>query len=194
MVKNTIGGKKGKMLSKKQHSTNNSSFPVSMDEQEIYVCVMKVFGGGVFEVMDKDGLKYKAYLRGKMRGSNKRHNLVSMNSILLVGIRSDLSDKSSVDILFVYDNHHIQTLSLNSHFPICLLSYIQGITMNGKIQTEMDIDKKRDIDNIFLSFDEHQHQPSDFEQNYKQNTDILHTKNKNNEASLPTDEFDFNLI
>ena len=126
MVKNTIGGKKGKMLSKKQHVSNNSSFPVSMDEGEIYVCVVKVFGGGVFEVVDKDAVKYKAYLRGKMKGSNKRHNLVSMNSILLVGIRSDLSDKFSVDILFVYDNHHIQILSLNSHFPISLLSYLQG--------------------------------------------------------------------
>ena len=122
MVKNTIGGKKGKMLSKKHHATNNSSFPVAIDEEEIYVCVMKVFGGGVFEVVDKDAVKYKAYLRGKMKGSNKRHNLVSMNSILLVGIRSDLSDKFSVDILFVYDNHHIQILSLNSHFPISLLS------------------------------------------------------------------------
>ena len=200
MVKNTIGGKKGKMLSKKQHSTNNSSFPISMDEQEIYVCVMKVFGGGVFEVMDKDGLKYKAYLRGKMKGSNKRHNLVSMNSILLVGIRSDLSDKCSVDILFVYDNHHIQTLSLNSHFPICLLSYIQGITVNGKIHTETEMDKKRDIDNIFLSFDEHYTQTQTLHS--KQKIDLLHTKKTDNETETETEtenetpcaDFDFDLI
>jgi hypothetical protein len=128
MVKNTIGGKKGKMLSKKQHGMNSSSFPISRDEEEIYVCVTKIFGGGVFEVVDKNKLKYKAYLRGKMKGSNKRHNLVSMNSILLVGIRSDLSDKFSVDILFVYDNHHIQTLSLDSHFPISLLYFSQGFS------------------------------------------------------------------
>ena len=126
MVKNTIGGKKGKMLSKKHHITNNSSFPVSTEEGMIYVCVVKIFGGGVFEVMDKNKDKYKAYLRGKMKGSNKRHNLVLMNSILLVGIRSDLSDKFSVDILFVYENHHIQTLSLNSQFPTSLLYYLQG--------------------------------------------------------------------
>jgi translation initiation factor IF-1 len=130
MVKNTIGGKKGKMLSKKHHITNNSSFPVSTDEGMIYVCVVKIFGGGVFEVMDKNKEKYKAYLRGKMKGSNKRHNLVLMNSILLVGIRSDLSDKFSVDILFVYENHHIQTLSLNSQFPTSLLYYLQG-NVNG---------------------------------------------------------------
>ena len=122
-MKNTIGGKKGKMLSKKQHSTNHSSFPVSTQEPEIYVCVMKIFGGGVFEVIDKNKVKYKAYLRGKMKGSNKRHNLVSLYSILLVGLREYISDKASVDILFVYEPHHIQTLSLHSQFPVCLLSY-----------------------------------------------------------------------
>ena len=139
MVKNTIGGKKGKMVSKKQHNVNNCSFPISMDEDEIYVCVVKVFGGGVFEVVDKNKVKYKAFLRGKMKGSNKRHNLVSMNSILLVGIRSDFSDKSSVDILFVYENHHIQTLSLNSHFPISLLFHLQpnNNTFNDSQNTDI---------------------------------------------------------
>ena len=207
MVKNTIGGKKGKMLSKKQHSTNNSSFPVSMDEQEIYVCVLKVFGGGVFEVMDKNEVKYKAYLRGKMKGSNKRHNLVSMNSILLVGLRSDVSDKSSVDILFVYDNHHIQTLSLNSHFPICLLSYIQG-NNNGQMKMKMKIDTKRDIDNIFLSFEEEHSYSNSYSNsnsnsnsneigpNYNQkNGVIFHQKNTDTETEIPTEtEFDFDLI
>ena len=143
MVKNTIGGKKGKMLSKKHHITNNSSFPVSTEEDMIYVCVVKIFGGGVFEVMDKNKEKYKAYLRGKMKGSNKRHNLVLMNSILLVGIRSDLSDKFSVDILFVYENHHIQTLSLNSQFPISLLSYLQG-NGNGIMSNDIGMNEMGD--------------------------------------------------
>ena len=108
------------MLSKKQHSTNHSIFPISTNEWEIYVMVNKIFGGGIFEVMDQNKKIYKAYLRGKMKGSNKRHNLVSIDSILLVGIRPDFSDKSIVDILFVYDNIQIQILSLNSDFPIYL--------------------------------------------------------------------------
>jgi hypothetical protein len=112
MVKNTIGGKKGKMLAKKRTSMNDVHYPVSTDENMIYVCVTKIFGGGVFQVVDNDKNEYKAFLRGKMKGSNKRHNLVSMHSILLAGIRIDSSDKSIVDILFVYDTHQIQTLSL----------------------------------------------------------------------------------
>ena len=176
MVKNTIGGKKGKMLSKKHHATNNSSFPISMDEDEIYVCVVKVFGGGVFEVVNKDNVKYKAYLRGKMKGSNKRHNLVSMNSILLVGIRSDLSDKYSVDILFVYDNHHIQTLSLNSQFPISLLSYLQGTCTNTNMDSQ--------ITDSFVFSDNNI-------------TDQNSSKDSNNNIDIDIDintDFDFTLI
>ena len=121
MVKNTIGGKKGKMLAKKRTSNNDVQFPISTDVNEIYVCVTKIFGGGVFEVVDNDGDSYKAFLRGKMRGPNKRHNLVSMHSILLAGIRIDSSSKSMLDILFVYDTHQIQTLSL---IPSLNINYI----------------------------------------------------------------------
>lgn len=121
MVKNTIGGKKGKMMAKKRTSNNDVNYPISMDPNEIYVCVTKIFGGGVFEVVDNEKNPYKAFLRGKMKGSNKRHNLVSIHSILLAGIRIDSSDKSIVDILFVYDTHHIQTLSIN---PSVNINYI----------------------------------------------------------------------
>ena len=112
MVKNTIGGKKGKMLSKKQHSATDSGFPVSTNENEIYVYVTKIFGGGVFEAVDSRNITYKAYLRGKMKGSNKRHNIVTIHSLLLVGIRADFTDKNSVDILFVYDHNHLISISL----------------------------------------------------------------------------------
>jgi len=179
MVKNTIGGKKGKMLSKKHHVTNNSSFPISTDEGMIYVCVMKVFGGGVFEVVDNDNVKYKAYLRGKMKGSNKRHNLVSMNSILLVGIRSDLSDKNSVDILFVYENHHIQTLSLNSHFPISLLSYLQG--------TNTNTNNNKNTDSLYTdSFV--------FSDNIITDTNFYKDKDQQNTLETHNDDIDFTLI
>jgi hypothetical protein len=165
MVKNTVGGKKGKMLSKKQHSAVDSHFPISTCPQEIYVCVTKIFGGGVFEVTDQHNHVYKAFLRGKMRGSNKRHNMVSLFSILLVGIRADFSDKSSVDILFVYDPSHIQSLSISSHFPNSLLSFANNhgsnkihddsllfsdintdFTINHSIEQKLDADDFTDTD------------------------------------------------
>lgn len=171
MVKNTIGGKKGKMLSNKQNNTNNSVFPIVKDENERYVCVTKIFGGGVFEVIDHQNIKYKAYLRGKMKGPNKRHNLVSLFSILLVGIRFDFSDKFSVDILFVYDNSHIQQLILLPLFPRNLIILSQN--------------------NDYHTHDHDQHILFNFEQNslhHENNTlNITHTQYDN-------DMLDFNDI
>jgi hypothetical protein len=168
MVKNTIGGKKGKMLSKKQHSAVDSNFPVSTCPQEIYVCVTKVFGGGVFEVTDQHNHIYKAFLRGKMKGSNKRHNIVSLSSILLVGIRADFSDKSSVDILFVYDISHIQVLSMSSLFPRSILA-ISNHNNNISIKHNSDIifsDTDHLLHNNTHSFidNDDQHTPLDNDQ------------------------------
>jgi hypothetical protein len=113
MVKNTIGGKKGKMLANKRSgSGGDKKLRLSMNIDEIYVCVSKVFGSGMFEVIDNNGKEYKAHLRGKMKGPNKRHNFVSLFSFLLVGLRSDLSDSTNCDILFVYDDHDVLSLSL----------------------------------------------------------------------------------
>jgi hypothetical protein len=118
MVKNTIGGKKGKMLANKRSGSTsggaggNHKLVLSSHPDEFYVCVSKVFGGGIFEVVDNNNVIFKAHLRGKMKGHNKRHNFISLFSILLVGIRSDLSSSNICDILFVYDDHDILSLSL----------------------------------------------------------------------------------
>ena len=88
MVKNTIGGKKGKMLANKRSGNGagggNHKLILSSHPDEFYVCVSKVFGGGIFEVVDNQFNVFKAHLRGKMKGPNKRHNFVSLFSILLV--------------------------------------------------------------------------------------------------------------
>ena len=129
MVKNTVGGKKGKMMANKLGggaAKREQLRLIEVPEIEIIVCVTKVFGGGLFEVMDNDGKVYKAFLRGKMKGHNKRHNLVSLFSILLVAKRID-TDPSKCDILFVYDNHDIQFLAL---IPTLHLSHLLSLHNN----------------------------------------------------------------
>ena len=113
MVKNIVGGKKGKMMANKNGVVRREQIRmVEDDEYEVMVCVTKVYGGGLFQVVDNDGKEYRAFLRGKMKGHNMRHNLVSLFSVLLVAKRID-TDPTKCDILYVYDTHDIQFLALN---------------------------------------------------------------------------------
>jgi hypothetical protein len=125
MVKNTIGGKKGKMFaSKNAYKNGNSMLRISTNAYEKYVCVTKVFGGGMFEAVDNENTPYSAILRGKMKGPNKRFNLVSLFSFLLVGLRQDSSDLTCCDILFVYDSNDIRTISLLPSSNIANIYYL----------------------------------------------------------------------
>ena len=133
MVKNIVGGKKGKMMANKNGGRGGGGGGggggglrmIEFPEMELMVCVTKVFGGGLFEVVDNNGVKYMAFLRGKMRGHNKRHNLVSLFSILLVGKRID-TDPTKCDILFVYDASDIQYLALNPQLNISNLLFLHN--------------------------------------------------------------------
>ena len=133
MVKNTVGGKKGKMLANKTGNMKKEQLRlIEVPEIEMLVCVSKVFGGGLFEVIDNDNRTYRAFLRGKMKGHNKRHNLVSLFSILLVAKRID-TDPTKCDILFVYDTHDIQFLSL---IPTLNISNILSLHNNHLLTSE----------------------------------------------------------
>jgi hypothetical protein len=143
MVKNIVGGKKGKMMANKNGGRGGGGGGgggggvrvIEFPDIEIMVCVTKVFGGGLFEVMDNMGGKYRAFLRGKMRGHNKRHNLVALFSILLVAKRID-TDATKCDILFVYDTHDIQFLALNPMLNIGnLLSLHNNQCLNNNNNT-----------------------------------------------------------
>jgi hypothetical protein len=156
MVKNTVGGKKGKMMANKRSGGGGGGGKLRLSEceEEIYVCVTKVCGGGVFMVVDNNKNEYQAFLRGKMKGPNKRHNFVSIFSILLVGIRLDSSEHNKCDILFVYDSNDIHYLSLLPHITlnhIIQLHQNQNIisnTSNGDILFSNTIEKIERIEGI----------------------------------------------
>lgn len=148
MVKNTVGGKKGKMMANKNGNGGGSREKIRVIEFpdiEMIVCVTKVFGGGLFEVMDNLENKYRAILRGKMRGHNKRHNLVALFSVLLVAKRVD-TDVTKCDILFVYDSHDIQYLALN---PMLNISNILYLHNNHSTNTN-NTSNEKDTDDLFF--------------------------------------------
>jgi len=181
MVKNIIGGKKGKMMANKNGGRGGGGGGgreqirmIEFPDIELMVCVTKVFGGGLFEVMDNSGEKYRAFLRGKMKGHNKRHNLVSLFSILLVAKRID-TDATKCDILFVYDAHDIQFLALN---PMLNIHNLLSLHNNHVISTN-------NTDDLFLDID-HNHNNIPFH-----NSD--HNSDPNSHLHLDLD-LDFNTI
>jgi translation initiation factor IF-1 len=88
------------------------------DECECYGRVMKMLGNGMCHVnlVYKDTLyeNVVCHIRGKFRNRNKRSNIVSNGDTLLVGIRDWESNIDNCDLLFIYNQNHINNLSLPS--------------------------------------------------------------------------------
>jgi hypothetical protein len=199
MVKNTVGGKKGKMMANKNGSGSGSGSSGSkhlrlVEEPgiEMMVCVTKVFGGGLFEVIDNDELKYRAFLRGKMKGHNKRHNLVALFSILLVAKRID-TDPNKCDILFVYDSHDIQFMALNPTLKIHnLLSFHNNHSFSNDNTTNIYNTNNDSDDILFNNFEQPDTLDIDNKLKHHQNEHMDKDKDKDND--LNKEDIDFNLI
>lgn len=119
MVKNTTGGSKHKGLARKLvNAPVNDKIRLSEDECECYGRVTKMLGNGMCHVnlVYKDKLyeNVVCHIRGKFRNRNKRSNLVSNGDTLLVGIRDWESNIDNCDLLFIYNENHLNNLSLPS--------------------------------------------------------------------------------
>jgi translation initiation factor IF-1 len=105
-----IGGKKGKTFA---HKRIDKQFILPQDDESLAI-VTQICGNGVFKVTTSNETLI-AYLPGRMKGPNKRHNVVLLYSIVLVSIRAWETAKTHCDILHIYSNHHIQ--SIQNLFP-----------------------------------------------------------------------------
>jgi len=187
MVKNTVGGKKGKMMANKNGNGGGGGGKehirmIEFPDIELIVCVTKVFGGGLFEVVDNFDNKYRAILRGKMKGPNKRHNLVGLFSVLLVAKRVDM-DVTKCDILFVYDSHDIQFLALN---PLLNISNVLYLHNNHSISTSISTGNgNTDGDGLFFGNSD----VNNLNNNGNGNSNVLGNANGDLDGDL-----DFNLI
>lgn len=119
MVKNTTGGSKHKGMARKLvNAPVNDKIRLPEDECECYGKVIKMLGNGMCHVnlVYKDKLyeNIVCHIRGKFRNRNKRSNLVSNGDTLLVGVRDWESKIENCDLLFIYNENHLNNLSLPS--------------------------------------------------------------------------------
>ena len=119
--RNTTGGSAHKGLARKFiHSNLSSNLALRLPENpgEHFAIVSKMLGDGKCRVhvsLDNGSIiELLCHIRGKFRGRNKKHNIVSSSSILLVGLRDWESNLANCDLIHIFDNSSLS--SFPSHF------------------------------------------------------------------------------
>jgi translation initiation factor IF-1 len=128
MVKNDKGGKGAKSLARKAVSNAGSSrLQLSTCDEEQYACVTNMYGNGMCEVYTNANVKLICHIRNKFRGRQKRSNIVTRFSLVLVGLRDYEITPKNCDLLCIYDDQEIEQLK---NIPNINISHILQLRMN----------------------------------------------------------------
>ena len=88
MVKN-FGGNKSKKLGRKfVNQPQDRKVRFAEEVEELYAVVTKLFGNGMAEVKCIDDVTRLCIFRKKFKGRSKRDNMVSMGTVVLIGVRN----------------------------------------------------------------------------------------------------------
>ena len=89
---------------------------------EIYSKVTKCYGNGMVDVVDSEGITRLCIIRKKFKGRNKKDNNVSVDSIVLVGLRTwevlSGNKKPKVDLLYTYSQSQMEEIKKDKNFNI----------------------------------------------------------------------------
>jgi len=114
MVKNTVGGGKGKKIARKLTTSFISKEPTrfSSNELEQYALVTKIYGNGRCQVKTHDNLDIQCVIRNKFKGRSKRGNIISIGTYILIGLREweFSSGYKTCDLLEIYDKEDVTIL------------------------------------------------------------------------------------
>jgi len=110
MVRNVTGGSKHKSQARKNvvpRGGASGALRLVQEEGECFAQVERMLGGSNCHVKCVDGVVRLCVIRGKFRGKGKRDNVLSMGSMVLVGMRDYESCKGkdkleTCDLLEVY--------------------------------------------------------------------------------------------
>lgn len=111
MVKNTTGGTGTKGLARKhQNGSHEGRLVKPSCELEQICCVTKMLGNGMCEVYTEDNTRLIAHIRNKFRGRQKRHNMISVSSVVMVGLREWENPVKNCDIMEIYSDSQIEQI------------------------------------------------------------------------------------
>jgi translation initiation factor IF-1 len=122
MVRNLIGGCKAKRLGRKFATTEVVyDLQLASTPNELYACVHKIYGGTI-SVIAINGEELLCTIRKKFKGRNKRNNLITMGSIVLVELydwqstTNNTNKKRKCNLVNVYDSSEYDRLLLLPHY------------------------------------------------------------------------------
>jgi len=149
MVKNTIGGKKNKAFSRKDANKSNHSNSIRLpeDELECFAKVTKMFGNSMCQVtLLHNHLSIMAHIRSKMTGKNKRAFTIHINDFLIVGLRHWESSPKHCDVIHIFSEFDINSISSLPAFSHLFINYYNSINLNLNTISSHD---------EYFSFDNH---------------------------------------
>jgi len=110
--RNTTGGSAHKSFARKLISSKNDLY-LPHDSLECFALVTKLLGDGKCRAsvhINNQIVDLLCHIRGKFRGRNKKNNLVSVNSLIVVGIRDWESIISNCDLIHLIDHSLISSI------------------------------------------------------------------------------------
>jgi translation initiation factor IF-1 len=69
-----------------------------------------MYGNGMCEVYTNDNLKLIGHIRNKFRGRQKRHNMITPSTIVMIGLRDWENPYKNCDIMEIYDDSQIEQI------------------------------------------------------------------------------------
>ena len=152
MVKNIKGGKGSKALARKLTNTYETHrLRTSSSTDEKYAIVSTMLGNGMCRITTSDNLTLVCHIRNKFRGRSKRGNLVTKDSIVLIGIREwETPNFKNCDLLELYDSNDIRELK---KLPDVNFSFLESLMTTNSIISESDnntIEFSNDIEPQFV--------------------------------------------
>ena len=110
MVKNTTGGTGTKGLARKHQVRSDNRLRLPECELELFAIVTKMLGNGMCEIYTNENVRLIGHIRNKFRGKQKRNNMLSVNSVVLIGVREWENPYKNCDILSIYENNQVEQL------------------------------------------------------------------------------------
>jgi initiation factor 1A len=175
MVKNTTGGTGTKGLARKHQTRSDNRLRLPECELELFAIITKMLGNGMCEIYTNDNIRLIGHIRNKFRGKQKRNNMLSVNSIVLIGLREWENPYKNCDILTMYESVQVEQLRNFPGIQITdLLKRQLGYTNANKNTTneeDMDLIFTDEVDENILAVPK-QRIPIEFELEQTEEIDI----------------------